>query len=55
MIYRLDDARKQGRRGLALTCKAALLHCCAKLGFVSQGRSDSVHGGAAWYEMRLTF
>ena len=49
------DARAQGRRGLVLTCKEHLLHYYAKLGFVNEGVSGSVHGGAVWYQMRLTF
>lgn len=51
----ITDAKAQGRLGLVLTCKEKLLHYYAKFGFVSEGRSDSVHGGAVWYEMRLTF
>lgn len=50
----VSDARQQGRRGLVLTCKDKLVHYYARLGFVSEGISDkSVHGGAAWYQMRL--
>ena len=26
-----------------------------KFGFKSEGKSDSTHGGAVWYQMRLTF
>ena len=51
----IADARAQGRRGLVLTCKEHLLHYYAKLGFVNEGVSGSVHGGAVWYQMRLTF
>ena len=51
----IGDAKAQGRQGLVLTCKETLLHYYAKFGFVSRGRSPSVHGGAVWYEMRLTF
>ena len=51
----IDDARAQGRRGLVLTCKEALLPFYGALGFVSEGVSPSVHGGAVWYQMRLTF
>ena len=50
-----DDAWRQGRSGLVLTCKDALTHYYAKLGFVSEGLSKSEHGGAVWYQMRLTF
>jgi len=51
----IDDARSQGRKGLVLTCKEALLHYYGKLGFQNEGISDSTHGGVIWYEMRLTF
>lgn len=51
----IADARAQGRRGCVLTCKAALVHYYEKFGFVRQGRSASTHGGAEWYDMRLTF
>ena len=51
----VDDARAQGRKGCVLTCKEALVHYYETFGFVSEGRSPSAHGGAVWYEMRLTF
>lgn len=51
----IADARSQGRKGCVLTCKAALVHYYEKFGYVSEGRSDSTHGGAEWYDMRLTF
>ena len=51
----IADARAQGRKGLVLTCKDLLVHYYAKLGFVSEGLSRSDHGGAVWYQMRLTF
>ena len=51
----IDDARKQGRKGLVLTCKQELVHYYAKLGFVDEGVSASVHGNVVWYQMRLTF
>ena len=52
----IGDAHAQGRRGLVLTCKDALVHYYAGFGFVDEGRSDkSSHGGAVWNQMRLTF
>ncbi|MBQ7216287.1 MAG: GNAT family N-acetyltransferase [Synergistaceae bacterium] len=51
----IQDSREQGREGLVLTCKAELVHWYGKLGFVSEGVSESVHGGAVWYQMRLRF
>ena len=51
----MEDAKKQGRKGLVLTCKEELVHYYAKLGFVDEGVSASVHGHVVWYQMRLTF
>ena len=51
----IEDSRVQGRLGLVLTCKEQLIHYYAKFGFVNEGVSDSVHGGAVWYQMRLKF
>ena len=51
----IEDARSQGRKGCVLTCKEALVHYYETFGFVSEGRSQSTHGGAVWYDMRLTF
>ena len=50
------EAREQGRRGLVLTCKDALVQYYAKFGFVDEGVSpNSTHGNAVWRQMRLTF
>ena len=51
----IAEARRQGRRGLVLTCKDRLVHYYAGFGFVSEGVSQSTHGGVVWYQMRLTF
>lgn len=51
----IRDCRKEGREGLVLTCKEAKLHYYAKFGFVSEGLSASEHGGAEWYQMRVSF
>ena len=51
----IEDARKQGRKGLVLTCKETLLPYYAKLGFLDEGISASVHGNVVWHQMRLTF
>lgn len=51
----LADARAQGRKGCVLTCKAELLHYYEKFGYQSEGVSASTHGGALWYDMRLSF
>ncbi len=51
----IDEAKAQGRMGMVLTCKDALVHYYAKFGFVNEGVSQSVHGNVAWNQMRLTF
>lgn len=56
LMHRLiDDARAQGRAGVVLTCKEHLIGFYEQFGFVCGGASASVHGGAVWYDMRLTF
>ena len=51
----IEDARKQGRKGLVLTCKEKLIAYYAKFGFVNEGISESVHGNVIWYQMRYKF
>ena len=52
----IADAAAQGRKGLVLTCKDALIHWYAGFGFVNEGFTEkSAHGGASWNQMRLVF
>lgn len=51
----IGEAKAQGRRGVVLTCKEALVHYYAKFGFVDEGISRSTHGDAVWHQMRVTF
>ena len=51
----ISDARAQGRKGCVLTCKDKLIHYYETFGFRSEGMSASTHGGAVWFDMRLTF
>ena len=51
----ISDARAQGRKGCVLTCKDKLIHYYETFGFRSEGVSASTHGGAVWFDMRLTF
>lgn len=51
----IADARSQGRKGCVLTCKDRLVHYYETFGYRSEGVSSSTHGGAVWYDMRLTF
>ncbi len=55
MNHIIADAKKKDRKGLILTCKEHLLHYYAKFGYENMGISNSVHGGAVWYDMILTF
>ena len=49
------EAKSKGRKGVVLTCKDKLVSYYSKFGFENEGVSESVHGGAVWYEMRLRF
>ena len=51
----IEDAKAQGRKGCVSACKDRLVHYYETFGFVNEGVSESVHGGAVWYGMRLTF
>ena len=53
MEHVIEEARKQGRKGLILTCKEEKIHYYAKFGYELLGVSESVHGGAVWYDMIL--
>ncbi len=52
----ISDAKKDGRKGLVLTCKERLIPYYKKFGFVDEGISDkSTHGNVRWHQMRLSF
>ena len=51
----IETARERGKKGLILTCKDRLIHYYEKFGYVKLGLSQSVHGGAVWYDMILEF
>ena len=52
----IEDARRQGRKGLVLTCKERLTAYYAGFGFADEGvTGKSTHGGAVWHQMRLRF
>ena len=55
MNHLIENARTKGRKGLILTCKDRLIHYYEKFGYKSLGVSESVHGGAVWYDMILEF
>lgn len=51
----ISEAEGAGRKGLVLTCKEQYVEYYSRFGFESEGICDSTHGGATWYQMRLTF
>ena len=55
MNHLIDRAREEGRKGVVLTCKDGLVHYYVKFGFENEGISESTHGDAVWYQMRITF
>ena len=51
----IHDAEIEGRRGVVLTCLEEKILYYEKFGFRNEGVSESVHGGAVWYRMRIIF
>ncbi len=47
----MDVAKQAGRDAVILTCKEHLISYYEDFGFVNNGVSKSVHGGAVWYDM----
>ena len=55
MNHVIEEMKRKGKCGIVLTCKKDLLPFYQRFGFVSEGISNSLHGGAVWYQMRLDF
>ena len=51
----IHDAEIEGRRGVVLTCLEEKIPYYEKFGLRKEGVSESVHGGAVWYRMRIIF
>ena len=51
----IDQARREGRRGVTLTCREYRVAYYESFGFQNGGLSASVHGGVPWYDMLLLF
>lgn len=51
----IELAREENRKGVILTCKEGKIPYYDKFGFVNEGESESDHGGAKWYQMRVQF
>lgn len=55
MTHLIHKAMDHGYEGLILTCKKDLIGFYESFGYQNLGVSNSVHGGATWYDMVLTF
>lgn len=53
MQYCITQAEREGRKAILLTCKNNLIGFYETMGFHNFGISNSVHGGAVWYDMEL--
>ena len=51
----IADTKRDGRKGIVLTCKEKLRTFYEKFGFKSEGVSNSTHGGVVWLQMRILF
>lgn len=55
MVQLIDQAKKEGRRGVTLTCLDEKIGFYETMGFKNEGVSDSSHGGVVWNNMILEF
>ena len=55
MAQLIDQAKKEGRRGVTLTCLEEKIGFYETMGFKNEGVSDSSHGGVVWNNMILEF
>ncbi len=53
MEHFIDSAKKKGIKNILLTCKEHLITFYEQFGYINEGVSKSVHGGAKWYDMYL--
>lgn len=53
MNHFIESAKKDGRKNVLLTCKEHLIEFYKQFGYLNEGISESVHGGAKWYDMYL--
>lgn len=53
MNHLIKECKSQGLSKVILTCKEHLIKYYASFGYINEGVSSSVHGGAKWYDMYL--
>lgn len=54
MNHFIDFARAEEKAAILLTCKEHLVHYYESFGYLNEGQSASSHGGAIWYDMKLS-
>ncbi|SHJ23865.1 Ribosomal protein S18 acetylase RimI [Dethiosulfatibacter aminovorans DSM 17477] len=54
MNHFIEFGKQENKESVILTCKDHLIGYYESFGYKSLGVSDSVHGGAKWYDMVLT-
>ena len=55
MAQLIDQAKKEGRRGVTLTCLDEKIGFYETMGFKNEGVSASSHGGVVWNNMIVEF
>ncbi len=55
MCHVIRDVKKQGRKGMILTCLEEKIGFYERFGFIDEGLSPSTHGGKPWRQMILRF
>ncbi len=53
MDHFISFASNENKHAVLLTCKDHLIDYYARFGYENNGVSDSIHGGAQWYDMTL--
>ncbi|MCY6482957.1 GNAT family N-acetyltransferase [Clostridium aestuarii] len=53
MKHFIESAKKSDRKNVLLTCKNHLIEYYKQFGYINEGVSESIHGGAEWYDMYL--
>jgi len=49
----IEEAKKNNRSKIILTCKKHLISYYESFGYILHGLSNSVHGGSEWFDMVL--
>lgn len=53
MKQMIGDSKKRNRKGIVLTCREPMIPFYESFGFITEGASESRHGGVPWVQMRM--